>query len=326
MSWWQFLLFPFAIIYDLITRCRNWLYDIGVFKIHSFPDIKIISVGNLSVGGTGKTPMVEYLIRWALKKEIKTAVLSRGYGRKTKGVLVAKYGTTADRVGDESQGYFQQFGSQINVVVAEQRVEGIREIEGQFPETKLVILDDAFQHRSVRPDFSVLLTTYDRPFWRDFVLPSGRLRENRAGWKRADFILITKSKDQKLEVPDFSVPSGFTGVEYADVQMENGDLTTDVYAVSGLANNAPFIEYVNASFNMTGSATFKDHHTYSADDISGIIASANDATIICTQKDAVKLKDHREMADVNWGWIPIEVDFLSGEKELLQKLQDTIDV
>lgn len=321
MSWWQILLFPFAIIYDLVTRSRNWLYDIGLKKISSYPNLVILSVGNLSVGGTGKTPMVEYLIRYGLGQNWRIATLSRGYGRKTKGIRIANSSDSAESLGDESFGYFEQFGEEISVVVAEKRVKGIDEIRRHLPKINVVLLDDAFQHRSVLPDISFLLTTHINPFWTDHLIPSGRLREARKGHKRADMVIVTKSP-QLLDVP-FKVPTAFSFVNHHQVVMMSGEKRERVVAVAGLANTDDFFNYVSNNFDLQSEIRFSDHHSYSKVEIRRIIneCKLNHAILITTYKDAVKFKVAEEMNKISWGYIPIEIEFVSGEDKLMRILQ-----
>ncbi len=200
----KYLLFPFAILYDLITQIRNYFYDREYFKSVK-PSIFTVSVGNITVGGTGKTPHIEYLIRHFLKKNenvenYKLATLSRGYGRKTKGFVLANNQTTASEIGDEPMQFYQKFvagnkleNKKVNITVCEKRVLGVEKILELFPATKTILLDDAFQHRAIKPHFSILLSDYNRPFYEDFLLPMGRIRENRKGAKRANVVLVSKS-------------------------------------------------------------------------------------------------------------------------------------
>ena len=184
----RFILFPFAILYDFVTRIRNFFFNTGIFHQTSFKT-PVIVVGNLSVGGTGKTPQIEYLIR-LLKNNFKTAVLSRGYKRKTKGFVLLNENHLAIDVGDEPLQYFQKFKN-IDVAVCANRVKGITNlIKSNTPE--VILLDDAFQHRKVKGSFYILLTKFDDLFMDDFLLPMGGLRESREGAKRADVILVSK--------------------------------------------------------------------------------------------------------------------------------------
>jgi len=181
------LLLPFAIIYGLVILVRNKLFDFGILREKSF-SLPVISVGNLSAGGTGKTPHVEYLIK-LLEKDNTLATLSRGYGRKTKGFVKVDDAATAITVGDEPLLYKRKF-PEIFISVDENRVDGINQIIAQHPATEIVLLDDAFQHRYVKPGLSILLTDYYKPFSHDYLLPSGTLREYRVGMKRADIIVL----------------------------------------------------------------------------------------------------------------------------------------
>ena len=188
----RFILFPFAILYDFVTRIRNFFFNTGIFHQTSFKT-PVIVVGNLSVGGTGKTPQIEYLIR-LLKNNFKTAVLSRGYKRETKGFVLLNENHVAIDVGDEPLQYFQKFKN-IDVAVCANRVKGITNlIKSNTPE--VILLDDAFQHRKVKGSFYILLTKFDDLFMDDFLLPMGRLRESREGAKRADVILVTKCPER----------------------------------------------------------------------------------------------------------------------------------
>lgn len=320
MNWWQILLFPFAIIYDLVTRSRNWLFDNGFKKINSYPELTIISVGNLSVGGTGKTPMVEFLIRHGLSKNWQMAVLSRGYGRKTKGLLIADKNDSPATIGDEPFGYYSAFGEKISVVVAERRAEGIEGIKNQLPKIKVILLDDAFQHRSVRPDLSFLLTTSKNPYWQDFVLPSGMLRETRRGANRADLVIISKSEE--IFVPPINMPFAQSTVKYKDLNLVSGEEKKKVIAIAGLANSEDFFNHVSAQYDIKDRIQFADHHAYTSQDVSKIIRRCHDldAMMLTTHKDAVKLKYFEELNEVTWGYLPIEVKFISGEQKVLNLL------
>src|SRR4051812_38727618 len=186
----RLLLYPFAVLYNLVTRLRNHLYDIGHKPAFQF-ETPVITIGNLNVGGSGKTPMVEYLVE-LLKKDFKVATLSRGYRRETKGYRTATDSDTVRHIGDEPMQLFRKFGKDINVIVGEDRVFAIPNILHDFPETNVILLDDALQHRSVRARLSILVTEYSHPFYNDFVLPFGRLREARRGASRSDIVVVTK--------------------------------------------------------------------------------------------------------------------------------------
>src|SRR5258706_3745257 len=184
------LLFPFSILYDLVTRIRNRLYDIGHKKSFRF-ETTVVGVGNLNVGGSGKTPMIEYLVKLLLPQH-KVATLSRGYGRKTSGLRFATKSDTADTLGDEPFQFFRKFDHEVLVTVGEDRAYAIPNILLHRPLTDIILMDDAFQHRAVDPQLSILLTDYRQPFYSDWVLPAGNLREARAGAHRSDVVVITK--------------------------------------------------------------------------------------------------------------------------------------
>ena len=186
----RILLFPFSWLYYLITQIRNRLYDRGLKPSVKF-ELPVICVGNLTVGGTGKTPMIEHLIR-LLQNRFKVATLSRGYGRATKGIRIAGPSENASTIGDEPFQFYTKFGKRITVAVGEERALAIPTILQECSDTQIILLDDGFQHRKVSPGFSILLTDYHRPFYNDFLLPSGRLRESRWGAERADVIVVTK--------------------------------------------------------------------------------------------------------------------------------------
>jgi tetraacyldisaccharide 4'-kinase len=192
----RFILLPLSVLYGFIIWLRNKLYDINIFKSASF-NFPIICVGNLAIGGTGKTPMVEYLIR-LLKENYKTATMSRGYKRKTKGFAIADKNTTALDIGDEPMQFYKKFPD-ITVSVAEDRLASIPQLLHDKPATKVIILDDAFQHRQVKAGLNILLTEYRDLFTRDFILPAGNLRDIKASYKRADIIIVTKCKSHLTE-------------------------------------------------------------------------------------------------------------------------------
>ena len=327
MNWWQVLLFPFAILYDLVTRFRNHLYNIGYKKSFDF-EVDVIGVGNLSVGGTGKTPMVMYLIEYFVAKGRSVATLSRGYGRKTKGFRICGKEDNATTVGDEPYTYFERFRDNIVVSVCEDRALGIPFILAERPETDLILLDDSFQHRSVHPKFNILLTTSSRPFWTDFVLPSGLLRESRSGAKRADAILITKSREKKThsEIESLNVPHFQTQVTYGSPQPLFKETPFDeVIVVAGLADNQPFVEYVENNFSVRQSFLFNDHHSYQSKDIESFIQYlGNEVGLITTHKDAVKLRAFEELQSYACVFIPIKVDFLEGEERFLQLMHENL--
>lgn len=294
------LLFPFAIIYGFITFLRNYLYDKGILKSYAF-DIPIIAVGNLSVGGTGKTPQIEYLIR-LLSPNYKLATLSRGYKRKSKGFVLANATSNAEILGDEPFQFYTKFPT-VQVAVDADRKNGIEQLLSQPSKPEIILLDDAFQHRKVKAGFYILLTTYDELFCDDFLLPTGNLRESRTGAKRANIIVVTKcpsgiteSEQEKIKKAiNLEVPIYFSYVSYDDtVYNETEKLSVSKVKseskvlLAGIAKPKPFFEHLK--FESDEIMTFSDHHHFSEKDIIAIKTKANDKIIITTEKDFVRLK------------------------------------
>ena len=337
MPWYSFLLTPFALIFRVITEIRNVLYDWNVLKSEK-GKIPSIVVGNLSVGGTGKTPMVEYLLR-NLSSEMKLAVLSRGYGRKTKGFLQAKMESKPLEIGDEPHQIFHKFEGDIPVFVCESRVEGISKIYELIPDLEAVVLDDAFQHRSLKADFYILLTPYQKPFSRDFILPKGRLRESRKGGKRADLVVVTKSPESlssedkselKQELSKYLIsgtPILFSSIIYGEpLPLGHSErFTENVILISGLADDRLFVEYCQSKFKVLDVMSFPDHHEYSQNDLHAFLAKASsqksfNPVFLCTEKDGEKLKSLGKggfLGEIPIFVLPIEVMFNPEEKEIL---------
>ncbi len=294
------LLFPLAILYGIITSVRNYLYDKGILKSYSF-DIPVIAVGNLSVGGTGKTPQIEYLIR-LLSPHYKVATLSRGYKRKSEGFILADAKSNAEILGDEPFQYFQKF-PQIQVAVDVDRCNGITQLLAQKEKPEVILLDDAFQHRKVKAGFYILLTSYGDLFCDDFMLPSGNLRESRIGAKRANMIIVTKCPPNISELAQENIKQKmgldttvfFSFVDYDDkVYNENESLTVneikaqETLLLAGIAKPKPFFDYLQSGKDRV--MTFADHHHFSESDILNIKNQAKDKIIVTTEKDFVRLQ------------------------------------
>ncbi|MFN8326280.1 tetraacyldisaccharide 4'-kinase [Flavobacterium sp.] len=294
------LLFPFSIIYGCIMSIRNFLYDRGILKSYSF-DIPIIVVGNLSVGGTGKTPQTEYLIK-LLIKEFKVAVLSRGYGRKTKGFIEANKNATAETIGDEPFQIYQKF-PEIDLAVDADRKNGIEKlISNNKPD--VIILDDAFQHRRVKAGFYILLTAFDDLYCNDLILPAGNLRESRKGAERADVIIITKCPNNLSDIAQENIrkrigvkkPIYFSKIVYSnEVVGADGKIPiqeiikTEKVLLAGIAKPKPFFEYLQSDNDVV--LKFKDHHNFTDEEIERLKTLANNKIIVTTEKDYVRLKD-----------------------------------
>ena len=318
------LLFPFAILYGVITSIRNFLFDKGIFKSYSF-DLPIIAVGNLSVGGTGKTPQIEYLIR-LLSDKYKVATLSRGYKRESKGFILAQTNATAKILGDEPYQFFEKFKN-IQVAVDADRKNGIEQLLAQKDKPDVILLDDAFQHRKVKAGFYILLTSYGELFSDDFILPTGNLRESRSGAKRANVVIVTKcpsvlSFEQQNDIRKRLKLSTnqelyFTFIEYDDFVF-GGNQKIDVSQieknpkalVAGIAKPQPFFDYLQNEMDVC--LTFPDHHNFNDKDILEIKKLAKNNKIITTEKDFVRLKG--SLPNEQLFYLPIKSAFLSGSE------------
>ncbi len=327
MKFLRLLLFPFAIIYDLVTTIRNFFFDVGIFKQTSFK-IPVIVVGNLSVGGTGKTPQIEYLIR-LLKDQFKTAVLSRGYKRKTEGYVLLNNSHSANDVGDEPLQYFKKFKN-INVAVDANRVAGIKNlIDQKSPE--VVLLDDAFQHRKVKGSFYILLTKYDDLFSDDFLLPTGNLRECRSGAKRANVILVTKCPDDLSEntkksirkkFKKYSKEVFFTAITYDEKTSGTQNILVDdlsnyeVLLITGIANPNPLLTFLTDKNVNYKHLKFADHHQFSEKEITEIkeeyvSIKSDKKLILTTEKDYVRLESKLDAIS----FLGIQTSFLKDEEK-----------
>lgn len=293
------ILFPLALLYWLITYIRNWLYDRGFFNAAEF-DLPIIAVGNLSVGGTGKTPQIEYLIR-LLSDKYKVAVLSRGYKRSTDGFILADKKATASSIGDEPFQFYSKFPN-IQVAVDANRKNGIENLLQLKDKPDVILLDDAFQHRKVKAGFYILLTAYDDLFCDDYILPFGNLREPSLGKKRADMIIVTKCPKDLSEIAQQKIkeklkvkqPVFFTAIQYDDCVFGNDSqlLVSEIQSeskvlVAGIAKPKLFFDFLKNETDDT--LVFPDHHHFSKQDCEQILAKANGSKIITTEKDFVRL-------------------------------------
>lgn len=339
----KLILFPFACLYGLVTGIRNKFFDWGLLRSKSY-DIPVISVGNLSAGGTGKTPHIEYLIR-LLKNHYQIAVISRGYGRKTKGFILATIDHSHLDIGDEPMQYVRKFPD-VTIAVDEKRNRGISRILDLKPGTQVILLDDAFQHRYVKPGKSILLTDYHYPYTNDYLLPTGLLREKAKGAKRADFIIITKSprilspiirrqlsksiKPRSYQRMFFSYVSYDEPVplKYSGVSGPASQKYSYIIMVAGVANSYPLQEYLKNLCNELTVIDFKDHHLYTDRDLEKILKEyqsiiSKDKVIFTTEKDAARL-DTEEFAGVLSTmpvfYIPIRVSFHDCDESRLDKL------
>jgi tetraacyldisaccharide 4'-kinase len=338
----RILLLPFALLYGVVLWIRNKIYDRGVLHSVSF-NIPVISVGNLSVGGTGKSPMIEYLIRH-FKDNEQLAVISRGYKRKTKGYLLAGAQTTALEIGDEPMLFKQKFPD-LAVAVGESRVEAIPQLLQDRPDTSLILLDDAFQHRAIRPGYSILLTDYNNLFTRDFLLPTGDLRDLRSSYRRADMLIVTKcppelteSEANKIRKEIHPLPHQqvlFAALSYDDLYLlKNPDLKkpllteAGVLLVTGIANPTPLKQKLQEQKNGYEYLSFSDHHIFNIDDLTLIRQRYSKLTetnklILTTEKDAVRLlKFRQELDDLPIYVIPVRHQLLFGGDAILAEVLD----
>jgi len=331
MTFLKYFLLPFSWLFDLATRLRNYLYDIGHRKSFKFDSV-VISVGNLNVGGSGKTPMIEYLIN-LLGDQYKIATLSRGYGRKTRGFNIATNQDNARSIGDEPYQLFRKFGSKIIVAVGEERALAIPTILNDHPEVQVILMDDAFQHRTVVPQFSILVTDYAKPFHKDFLLPFGRLREARKGAMRANVIVVTKCTDLSSKNED-QVRSSLTQVVgakpvfFSETKFQapipighTNSISSEVVLVSAIAKNVSFEKEAAKLFQVKQHFKFPDHHAYSAEEIESIHRAADAhqvASILTTEKDMVKLIANplfNSVKQKNWFYLPIQASFIKNGSE-----------
>lgn len=334
----RILLIPFAMIYGWIVSIRNLLFDWKVLPSTKYP-LPVISVGNLSAGGTGKTPHVEYLIR-LLSTEYDVCTLSRGYGRKSNGFQKAISAHYATDIGDEPLQYFRKFDS-ISVFVDEKRRRGIENILEMNEDAEVILLDDAFQHRYVKPGLSILLTDFHHLYSRDYLLPVGKLREPRAGAHRADIIIVTKTErvlspilarhiiDELKPKPHQQVYFSyikygvFTSLWSNDLILEDGVHFGMILLFAGIANTYPIEEHLREYCNELEVVRFNDHHQYTNQDLKRIKRNFDDLyspnkLLITTEKDAMRLLQP-ELVEIAVQlpiyYLPIEVEIHKNYKE-----------
>ncbi len=332
----RILFLPFTLLYGLGISLRNFFYSKNLLKGVEF-NLPVISVGNLSVGGAGKTPHVEYLIR-LLKDYLHVATLSRGYKRKTKGFRIAGASDTVSTIGDEPLQFFKKF-PEITVAVAENRMFAIPQMMTEKPELQTILLDDAFQHRSVQPGLNILLTQHRLPFTRDWLMPSGRLREWKSAYRRADIIIVSKcpeivSEKEKRELVEEINPLPHQVIYFSKYEYETpykifGDEKLEfhkdmnVLILCALANADYLSDYVDTKVERVRRLEFEDHHFFSKYDLSRMKQifsewEGENKIIITTEKDAARLELHKEFIQENnlpIYVLPTRVSFLNGDKE-----------
>ena len=332
------LLLPLSPVYGIVTWIRNKFFDLGILKSERF-EIPVIAIGNLNVGGTGKTPHTIWVLS-LISTKISTAVVSRGYGRKTQGYILANSSSSGEEIGDEPKEILTRFPN-IQLAVAEKRVEGISNLLALKDSPKAIILDDAFQHRHVKAGLNILLSTYDEIFTEDVMLPGGNLREGKLGYKRADIIIITKcSKElsvadqEKIKSQINPLPNqkvGFSYFEYGNPVDKNGNenkLPKRFILLTGIAQTDYLTEYLNQQKCHFTHLSFKDHHNFSNEDYKAIgdaCKTANTNTILTTSKDFSRLNiNHSNLKNLDILQLPITVKFLSGGDEIVSEIDSFV--
>lgn len=335
---WRILLIPFSWLFGLVVLVRNLLFDTGILRSEEF-SLPVISVGNITVGGTGKTPHVEYLTG-LLSEHFRVATLSRGYGRKTRDFRIVSADSTAPEVGDEPLQIKNRFPG-ITVAVDRNRVQGIRKLMQMDPDPEVILLDDAFQHRSVRPGFSILLIAHNRPLFRDFLLPAGMLREPARNRRRASMILVSRSPakmkpiERREYVNRLGIEPGkhlyFTTMRYGDlipvypgVQARGRQWYREhsggVLIVTGIANPREIRSYARGIHTNIRELIFPDHHPYREKDLEKIAGAYDDLRkvgkqilVLTTEKDAMRLRDRSFRNDIRSDMhaVRIHVEFLN---------------
>lgn len=324
------ILLPIVPIYYLVNWVRNKVYDFGVIKSVSY-DLPVICVGNLSVGGTGKTPMIEYLIN-LLKNNYKVATLSRGYKRKTEGFQLANKNSNAESIGDEPFQFYSKFKNEILVAVDADRRNGIENLLQENPE--VILLDDAYQHRKVKAGFNILLTTYANPYFKDIVLPTGNLREPRSGAKRANIIVVTKcpktlSESEKSDIikrihPERYQHIFFSSITYSD-SLVSADETKVIdklesfTLVTGIANATSLVDFLKSENLNFEHLNFKDHHDFTEEDISTL---EKKELIVTTEKDFMRLKQYESLKGKLF-YLPITVS-IDDSPKINQLIKDFV--
>jgi tetraacyldisaccharide 4'-kinase len=342
------LLYPLSLLYGIITGIRNFLYDKEILKSTEF-SLPVICVGNITVGGTGKTPHTEYLAGLLTDNNFSVATLSRGYRRDTRDFRIATPASTVRELGDEPLQIYRKYPG-ITVAVDRDRVNGVKRILEEKPDTDVILLDDGFQHRKITPGFSILLTDFERLIIRDHMLPYGNLRESVVNKQRANIILVTKSPEdlspiqRRLIVKEMDKAPYqnlyFTTIIYKeplpvfDIQEkatlglpgDSGDC--GIILVTGIANPGPLRKYLDSKYKNITHLSFPDHHNYDEDDLTSLINAwsslkSPEKYIFTTEKDAVRLREFSNIAEslkTVFYYIPVSISFLNDDREEFDNL------
>ena len=332
MSSLRKILFPFSLLYELIIRLRNKLYDKELLKVHKF-ETPSICIGNINIGGSGKTPFISFMVDH-FQNEKNLAILSRGYKRKTKGFKLVQPKNNASDVGDEPLQFKLQFPS-VNVAVDENRANGMQELINAY-QPDLILLDDAFQHRAVKADINIVLTMYQKPFYQDLTLPAGNLREPASAANRADIIIVTKTPESVSEKEKYRLkkklqayddqPVFFSSIVYADtiIGREKEILLSDIdrfTLVTGIAQPQPLVDHLKRKGKNFEHLCFPDHHDFTTKELARIKKCQ---PILTTQKDFMRLKTYNELKEVYY--LPIKFKILDQEKSFFQLLDDRLKI
>ncbi|HMQ06497.1 MAG TPA: tetraacyldisaccharide 4'-kinase [Saprospiraceae bacterium] len=337
------LLYPFTLLYGLVINTRNFLFDSGMLKATKF-SVPVISIGNLSIGGAGKTPHVEYMIQ-QLIPFLEVGILSRGYKRKTKGFMLVQTGHSALEAGDEPLMFKRKY-SDVAVAVCESRTLAVPMIMKYYPDIQVILMDDGFQHRGILPGLNILLTPFGKPFTRDALLPSGRLREYPSAYSRADIIIITKCPVMADENMLLSLKNEINPLEhqqlfftrYRYLPVYNFYLPKDklslhremdIILISAIANTQYLLDYLEGMVASVHEMNFEDHHIFSERNIDYLhhiykSRETSNKIILTTDKDAMRLDMWRnKMYDLGLPVyiLPIEVEFLTDEGVFLQSVK-----
>jgi len=347
MNWLKVLLSPFTFVWFLIIETRHTLYNRGILPKFKTTKPVLICIGNLEFGGTGKTPFTKFLIS-KLEREYKIGVLSRGYGRKTKGLVIVgqREKLSPDIIGDEPYEIHTTF-PKMPLAVCEDRKTGIMAMQDAHPELDIIILDDAFQHRKVQAHINILLSPFKKPYFKNSLAPGGTLRDTKSSIFRADFLLVSKGpQETPRAVMDefhhktpfaFDKNLFFTHILYSPPKLALGFISAvkeirNVVVVSGLANPSPFLEYAKNNWNVVGTFSFKDHHSYSLTDIESIHEifskfAASETCVLTTDKDLAKISKilNENNIQMNLASLPIRLGFTQDQEEIfISQLQNQL--
>lgn len=315
------LLGPFSLVFGIITSIRNYLFDKNILKSYE-PNIFSVGIGNITVGGTGKTPMALHISRYFENRNL--AFLSRGYGRKSQGFYEIKNNTPINLSGDEPKLLKLKSSKNSKVYVGENRVEAFKKIINNESATEILLLDDVYQHRKIKPSFLIVLINYNQLIYNDFLMPLGKLRESPKGLNRANYIIVTKcpkalNNSEKLLIEDNlrkyskkTIPITFSSIVYEKSKnWQNQELnnTHKIVLISAIANNNEFYEYASNEFEIIKHYSFSDHHHFSKTEIGAIIEKHKNLNILCTEKDYVKIieliDDYRKK---HFYYLPISIE------------------